>query len=149
MPRCSPSSQQSPVSPSPPGAPLAVPPDAAASNAPASAPPGETSATTSDDAIWLAERYANFRAFVSLLLDRVPAARGLVPGGALDLSLTAFLTVLRLDPGFAVVAAASQRGDRAGRDRAAAEMVAEHAGALLDADDDTRLARYLALWGSV
>ena len=86
---------------------------------------------------------------MSLLLDRVPAARGLVPGGALDLSLTAFLTVLRLDPGFAVVAAASQRGDRAGRDRAAAEMVAEHGAGLLDSDDTTRLSRYFALFASV
>ena len=99
--------------------------------------------------MWLEERYANFRAFVSLLLDRVPAARELVPAAALDLPLHAFLAALRLDPGFAVVAAASRRGDRAARDRAAAEMVHEHGAGLLDADDASRLARYLALFSSV
>ena len=145
MPRCSPSSQQSPALPSPPGAPAA----AEVKGAPVCTLPASSSGS-SDDA-WLESAFANFRAFVVLLLDRVPAARELVPATALDLPLGAFLAALRLDPDFALVVAASRRGDRPARDAAARLMVARSTppGVELDDDDAERMSRYIALWSSV
>ena len=101
---CSITSQQSPASPSPPGAPLAASPNADSKGAPVCTPPA-TNLAASSDAVWLESAFANFKAFIVLLLDRVPAARELVPATALDLPLGAFLAALRLDPDFALVVA--------------------------------------------